>query len=75
MKKMDTHGYSWKEEKKIKILNFWPNFFWPVTSVEMIFFVTIGWKFEWFCLIRGMYARFAKEMADSSQLIISLILT
>ena len=37
-------------------------------------FFEIGGKVERFCLIWGIYARFSKNMADSSQLIISLIL-
>ena len=36
--------------------------------------ILISWEVEWFGLIRGIYARFAKKMADSSQLILSLIL-
>ena len=50
----------------------------PDTSVEMTFldliFVAIVAKVEWFCLIWGIYARFAKNMVDSSQLILSLTL-
>ena len=46
--------------------------------VEMTFFrliiVVIGEKVDGFCLIWGIYARFAKKMAESSQLILSLIL-
>ena len=33
-----------------------------------------GGKVELFCLIWEIYARFGKKMADSSQLILSLIL-
>ena len=46
--------------------------------VEMTFFrliiVVISEKVEEFCLIWGIYARFAKMMAESSRLIPSLIL-
>ena len=34
------------------------------------YFVAIGGKIEWFCLLWGIYARFAKKMADSSQLLL-----
>ena len=42
----------------------------PGTSIEMTYlsrsFVAINGKVGRFCLIWGIYARFAKKMADSS---------
>ena len=45
-----------------------------VPKVLKLISVAIGGKVKWFCLIWVIYARFAKNMVDSSQLIISLIL-
>ena len=49
-----------------------------VTSVEISFFMPIFLelyrKVEWCCLTWGIYARFVKKMADSSQLIFLLTL-
>ena len=39
-----------------------------------LIFVVVGGKVQCFCLICGIYARFAKKMADSAQLILPLTL-